>query len=383
MKKKLIRITTVSRSLNKLLGTQIDFIKDYYNIILVSQNDENGLVKLGEEKQLPIYPVNLTRKITPFKDLAALIKLVLFLRKENPEIVHTHTPKAGLIGMMAAKIAGVKNRMHTVAGMPLLEATGLKYKLLVLLERLTYACANKVYFNSKGLMNIVIDRNISKGVNKFKVIGNGSTNGVNTTFFSKNNFTDSELLKLREENNIKPTDIVFLSVGRIVKDKGINELVSAFVKLASEHDNVKLVMLGRFEGDLNPITEEATKQINENPNILFLGYKNDVRAYFAFSDIFVFPSYREGFPNVVMQAGAMGLPSIVSNINGSNEIIENDLNGNIIKVKDQDALYQIMKHWYNNPESVKKMKANARQIIVDRYDQQFVAQEVLKEYNIL
>ena len=284
---------------------------------------------------------------------------------------------------MAAKIAGVKNRMHTVAGMPLLEATGLKYKLLVLLERLTYACANKVYFNSKGLMNIVIDRNISKGVNKFKVIGNGSTNGVNTTFFSKNNFTDSELLKLREENNIKPTDIVFLSVGRIVKDKGINELVSAFVKLASEHDNVKLVMLGRFEGDLNPITEEATKQINENPNILFLGYKNDVRAYFAFSDIFVFPSYREGFPNVVMQAGAMGLPSIVSNINGSNEIIENDLNGNIIKVKDQDALYQIMKHWYNNPESVKKMKANARQIIVDRYDQQFVAQEVLKEYNIL
>lgn len=383
VKKKLIRITTVSRSLNKLLGSQIDFIKDYYDIILVSQNDENGLVELGKSKQLPIFSVNLTRKITPIQDLKALMTLVKFLKKEKPEIVHTHTPKAGLIGMMAAKLAGVKNRLHTVAGMPLLEATGIKYQLLVILERLTYACANKVYFNSRGLMDIVISKGISKATHKFKVIGNGSTNGVDTQFFSKNNFTDQQLLQLRLDNNIQPTDTVFLSVGRIVKDKGINELVTAFKTLSKQYKDAKLVMLGRFEDDLNPISKQSKAEIENNPNILFLGYQNDVRPYFAFSDIFVFPSYREGFPNVVMQAGAMGLPSIVSNINGSNEIIQNNVNGTIINVKDEQAIYQAMKTWYENPELVNKMKGMSRQIIVEKYDQQFVAQQVLNQYNKL
>lgn len=382
-KKKIIRITTVSRSLNKLLGSQIDYIKDYYQIILISQNDENGLVKLGKEKNLPIYKVNLTRKITPLKDLQALIKLIRILKKEKPEIVHTHTPKAGLIGMLAAKLSGVKNRLHTVAGMPLLESSGLKYKLLTFLERLTYACSTQVYFNSKGLMDIVLEKKISKAKSKFKVIGNGSTNGVDTKYFSKEHYSEDELNRLRLEHNIKEKDTVFLFVGRIVKDKGVNELVNAFKKLSNKFDNVKLVMLGRFENDLNPVDYETSQEIESNPNILFLGYKIDVRPYFGFSDVFVFPSYREGFPNVVMQAGSMGLPSIVSNINGNNEIIENDINGKIIPVKNKDVLYQAMLTWHQNPKYVAEMKTKAREIIKERYDQKFVVKQVLKEYNSL
>lgn len=382
-KKKIIRITTVSRSLNKLLGSQIDYIKDYYQIILISQNDENGLVKLGKEKNLPIYKVNLTRKITPLKDLLALIKLIRILKKEKPEIVHTHTPKAGLIGMLAAKLSGVKNRLHTVAGMPLLESSGLKYKLLTFLERLTYACSTQVYFNSKGLMDIVLEKKISKAKSKFKVIGNGSTNGVDTKYFSKEHYSEDELNRLRLEHNIKEKDTVFLFVGRIVKDKGVNELVNAFKKLSNKFDNVKLVMLGRFENDLNPVDYETSQEIESNPNILFLGYKIDVRPYFGFSDVFVFPSYREGFPNVVMQAGSMGLPSIVSNINGNNEIIENDINGKIIPVKNKDVLYQAMLTWHQNPKYVAEMKTKARKIIKERYDQKFVVKQVLKEYNSL
>ncbi|WP_375238858.1 glycosyltransferase family 4 protein [Aurantibacter sp.] len=383
MKKKIIRITTISRSLNKLLGTQIDYIKNFYDLTLVSQNDENGLVEIGKKKNLPIFELNLTRKITPIKDLNALIKLIKFLKTTKPEIVHTHTPKAGLIGMMAAKIAGVKNRMHTVAGMPLLEANGFKLKLLIWIERLTYACANKVYFNSKGLMQIVLDKKISRSKRKFKVIGNGSTNGVNTEFFSSKHFSQKEIETLKKENNIKSTDKVFLFVGRIVKDKGVNELVSAFKKLTKEIEDVKLVILGRFEQDLNPVTVNTTKEIENNPNILFLGYRDDVRPYFVLSDMFVFPSYREGFPNVVMQAGAMGLPSIVSNINGSNEIITNNINGTIVKVKDESELFIAMKDWCDNPEKVNAMTTNARSIIIEKYDQQFVAEQVLKEYNSL
>lgn len=381
--KKIVRVTTVTRSLRVLLGNQIDFIKDYYDIILVS-NDENGdLQELSTNKNLPYYHVELTRKITPIKDLKALIQLIKILKKEKPEIVHTHTPKAGLIGMIAAKVAGVKHRLHTVAGMPLLEAKGLKYKILVVLEKVTYICSTKVYFNSKTLMKIVNDKKIYKINNKFKVIGNGSTNGVDINKFDKNHYTNSYIETLKNSEKINPSDVVFLFVGRIVKDKGVNELILAFKKLNAKYENIKLIMLGRYENDLNPILKTTEEEINTNKNILFLGYKKDVRPYFAISDIFVFPSYREGFPNVVMQAGAMSLPSIVTDINGSNEIIKDGYNGQIIPVKNAEALYEAMKDWYLKSDNLSNYKTQSREYIKTNFDQEFVSNKVLEEYNNL
>lgn len=381
--KKIVRVTTVTRSLRVLLGNQIDFIKDYYDIILVS-NDENGdLQELSTNKNLPYYHVELTRKITPIKDLKALIQLIKILKKEKPEIVHTHTPKAGLIGMIAAKVAGVKHRLHTVAGMPLLEAKGLKYKILVVLEKVTYICSTKVYFNSKTLMKIVNDKKIYKINNKFKVIGNGSTNGVDINKFDKNHYNNSYIETLKNSEKINPSDVVFLFVGRIVKDKGVNELILAFKKLNAKYENIKLIMLGRYENDLNPILKTTEEEINTNKNILFLGYKKDVRPYFAISDIFVFPSYREGFPNVVMQAGAMSLPSIVTDINGSNEIVKDGYNGQIIPVKNAEALYEAMKDWYLKSDNLSNYKTQSREYIKTNFDQEFVSNKVLEEYNNL
>ena len=373
----------MTRSLRVLLGNQIDFIKDYYDIVLVS-NDENGdLQELSKNKNLPYYHVELTRKITPIKDLKALIQLIKILKKEKPEIVHTHTPKAGLIGMIAAKVAGVKHRLHTVAGMPLLEAKGLKYIILVVLEKVTYICSTKVYFNSKTLMKIVNDKKIYKINNKFKVIGNGSTNGVDINKFDKNHFNNSYIETLKNSEKINPTDVVFLFVGRIVKDKGVNELILAFKKLNAKYENIKLIMLGRYENDLNPILKTTEEEINTNKNILFLGYKKDVRPYFAISDIFVFPSYREGFPNVVMQAGAMSLPSIVTDINGSNEIVKDGYNGQIIPVKNAEALYEAMKDWYLKSDNLSNYKTQSREYIKTNFDQEFVSNKVLEEYNNL
>lgn len=376
-----MRITTVSESLELLLGNQIDFIKKHYDVVMISQNNDNGLVRLGEEKNLPVYPVNLTRKITPFQDLLALFRLIKIIKKEKPEIIHTHTPKAGLIGMLAARISGTKHRLHTVAGMPLLETSGLKYYLLTWLERLNYKCATRVYFNSKGLMNIVLDRKISNNIKKFRVIAKGSTSGVDADHFNPNDFSENDLIKIRDQHNIKKSDTVLLFVGRIVKDKGVNELISAFKLLSSERNDVKLLLLGKFENDLNPISKEAFSEIKENKNILCLGHKKDVRPYFAISNFFVFPSYREGFPNVVLQAGAMGIPSIVSNINGSNEIIIDNLNGKIVPVKDTKALYLAMKDWYENPNDLSRMRNKSRQIIIESYSQKVVFHELLKEYN--
>ena len=158
MKKKIIRITTVPSSLVGLLTGQLSFMKNYFNVIgITSPNEHDFLKKFTDKENIQIIPVKMTRKITLIQDLMALIKLYKIFKKENPFIVHSHTPKAGTLGMLAAKLAGVPHRLHTIAGLPLLESTGIKRLLLNFVEKITYLCATKIYPNSFGLEKIILD----------------------------------------------------------------------------------------------------------------------------------------------------------------------------------------------------------------------------------
>ena len=306
-----------------------------------------------------------------------------FLRKEKPQIVHTHTPKAGIIGMLAARLAGVPHRLHTVAGLPLMEATGIKRKILNFVEKLTYSSATRVYPNSKGLYDFILQNNFTQS-NKLKIIGNGSSNGINTTFFSPEQVSETERVELREKLNIQPDDFVFVFVGRIVSDKGINELIKAFSQLQTAENNeltgIKLLLVGGLESDLDPLNPETLAEINQNKDIISVGFQQDVRPFFAISDALAFPSYREGFPNVVMQAGAMGLPSIVSDINGCNEIIVEGENGLIIPPKNVEKLKEKMLTLAKDKNLYTKLKKNSRRMIESRYEQSVVWNALLEEY---
>ncbi|WP_379088263.1 glycosyltransferase family 4 protein [Pedobacter sp. UC225_65] len=381
MKEKLIRITTIPLSLEKLLGGQLHFMSEYYEVIAVS-SDEKYLQQIGQKEKVKVYHTDLTRKITPLKDLKALWKLYRFFKKEKPTIVHTHTPKAGIIGMLAAKLAFVPYRLHTVAGLPLMEASGLKRNILDAVERLTYQCATKVYPNSKGLYDFIVEHNYAK-TDKLKVIANGSSNGIDTTYFSLDSVEDGSISTLKQELGILPSDFVFVFVGRLVGDKGINELVKAFSILNQKETSLKLLLVGPLESDLDPLEDDTLNEIKINPSILTVGMQNDVRPYFAMANALVFPSYREGFPNVVMQAGAMGLPAIVSNINGCNEIIQQNANGLIVPSKDIDLLYTAMERLYQDPVFYSALKANARTMVTSRYEQKVVWNALLNEYNNL
>lgn len=377
MKNKLIRITTVPISLEKLLENQLKFMKDYYDVTAIS-SEKGNLKKIGNDQSVDTFYLELTRKITPIQDLKALYKLYKFLKKEKPFIVHSHTPKAGIVGMLAAYLAKVPNRLHTVAGMPLTEAIGIKRKVLNFVEKLTYSCATKVYPNSYGLKSIILENKFTKK-NKLKVVANGSSNGIDTACFNPNLFTSSEKLILKQKLKIKENDFVFIFVGRIVGDKGINELVQAFNTLSKENEIVKLLLVGAFENELDPLKEETKIIIDNNKQIISVGFQKDVRPYFAIANVLAFPSYREGFPNVVMQAGAMGLPSIVSNINGCNEIIEENKNGLIISVKNIAELYEAMVKIMDD----NSMKLNARKMIMSRFEQRVVWEALLSEYKKL
>lgn len=381
--KKLIRITTVPLSLKVLLKGQLRFMaSNGFDVKGVSSEGEE-LREVHENEGIAVEAITMSRKITPFQDLKSLWQMWNFLRKEKPQIVHTHTPKAGIIGMLAARLAGVPHRLHTVAGLPLMEATGTKRKILNFVEKLTYSSATRVYPNSKGLYDFILQNNFTQS-NKLKIIANGSSNGIDTAFFSPDQVTEIERVTLIEKLNIQPDDFVFVFVGRIVSDKGINELIKAFSELQAAENNepagIKLLLVGGLENDLDPLNPETLAEINQNKDIISVGFQQDVRSFFAIADALVFPSYREGFPNVVMQAGAMGLPSIVSDINGCNEIIIEGENGLIIPSKNVEKLKEKMLTLAKDKNLYTKLKGNSRRMIENRYEQSVVWNALLEEY---
>lgn len=378
---KLIRITTVPVSLDKLLSGQLAYMNQFYKVIGVS-SDASYLSKIGLSEKIEVKHIEMTRQITPLKDLKAVYKMYKYFKKERPYIVHTHTPKAGTVGMLAAKLAGVPNRLHTVAGLPLLEATGFKRLLLNFVEKITYSCASRIYPNSFGLKDIIIQENFCDK-EKLNVLANGSSNGIDTNFFNFSHFTEIEKIQLKEHLNLEADDFVFIFVGRMVADKGINELVEAFKRLNLILPKAKLVLVGPFETELDALSQETLDEIEANKSIINVGFQYDVRPYFAISNVLVFPSYREGFPNVVMQAGSMGLPSIVSDINGCNEIILEGYNGVIIPVKNIMAIFEAMKNIVEKDFFYNTLKQNARNRIIENYDQKRVWNAILQEYKSL
>ncbi len=376
----MIRITTIPLSASILLKGQLAFMSNYFEVKVISSGPAIDLKIIENSERVEVIEVSMTRYITPLKDLFEIWKMIKILKIEKPTIVHTHTPKAGFIGMLAAKIAKVPIRMHTVAGLPLMETNGLKRSILNFIEKITYLCATNIYPNSFGLYKFILENKFTKS-HKLKVIANGSSNGINTSYFNLNNITVYDRKNLLTSLGISENDFVFIFVGRLVSHKGLNELVNVFSKLNS--NNIKLLLVGSYENELNPLFNETINQIDQNTNILSVGFQNDVRQFFAISHCLVFPSYREGFPNVVMQAGAMGLPSIVTNINGCNEIIEEGRNGTLILPKSIVDLYNAMLRMVSDIQWRKHLASNARNMIISRYEQQLVWQALLDEYNQL
>ena len=381
MKLKLIRMTTVPISLKVLLRGQLRYMKSYFDVVGVSSGGRE-LDEVAKDEGIRTIRLEMSREMTPVKDIISLLKMIYLISREKPDIVHTHTPKAGIVGMLAAWLMRVPHRLHTVAGLPLVEHDGIKKKILLLVEKATYFCATRVYPNSHGLKEIILENRLASR-KKVKVIGNGSSNGIDVEYFKLTPEIEDEAKSLRSKYGIADNDFVFIFVGRITKDKGIEELLSAFVSLAKEMGKVRLLLVGNFEHSLDPISEKSKAILDSDDRILEMGFQHDVRPFFAMSDCLVFPSYREGFPNVVLQAGAMGLPAIVSDINGCNEIVENAINGLIIPPKNPNALYEAMVKMMVDETLRKRMSTNARDMIVKRYEQKLFWQMIKKEYDLI
>lgn len=374
---KIIRVSTIPLSLNILMKNQFLFLRNYYDVIAVSSGGED-LEELQKREGVKTKAIEIKRKISIINDITALYKLYVYFRKEKPLIVHSITPKAGLLSMMAAKLAGIPIRIHTFTGLIFPTSKGAMKHLLIWMDRLLCYCATNIYPEGQGVRNDLVKYNITK--KPLKILANGNVNGIDLTFFDPSIFSEEDKLSLKEKLAILPHNFVFIFIGRLVKDKGINELIHAFKKLSSS--KAKLLLVGSLEPD-HGLEDNTLHEIKNNPDIISVGFQKDVRLFLAISDALVFPSYREGFPNVVMQAGAMGLPSIVTDINGSNEIIIHNENGIIIPPKNDLFLYESMVMVSKDLALREKLKRNARQMIADRYQQSVVLNALLEEYKNL
>lgn len=377
---KIIRTSTVAISLDVLLKGQLAFLNNHFEVIAVSGQDKH-LENVNKREKVKTITIDMQRNISPLKDIKSLIQLYRLFKKEKPAIVHSITPKAGLLSMLAAKFAGVPVRVHMFTGLIFPTKKGLMKKLLIQMDKLLCWAATSVYPEGKGVKKDLVKYKITN--KPLRIIANGNVNGIDTSYFDPQLFDDNFKNELREKLGISKEDFVFIFVGRLVGDKGINELVEAFSNLKFKIQNSKLLLVGPLETELDPLKDETLKEIESNTNIISVGYQNDVRPYLAISDALVFPSYREGFPNVVMQAGAMGLPSIVSNINGCNEIIKEGKNGLIIPSKNIEGLQNAMQDIINDKKLYQYLQKNARPMICNRYEQKLVWEALLEEYGRL
>jgi glycosyltransferase involved in cell wall biosynthesis len=378
---KLVRITTTPIFLNVILKGQMKFIKENGFEVTMISSYGNEVKSVVERESCPHIVVNFTRKITPFADLIALIKLFFILKKIKPEIVHTETPKAGLIGLWAAKLSGVPVRIHTIAGLPWMEYNGIVRKILMLMEKLTAMAASKIYPNSFVQKDFLFQNHI--GRKKMQVLGNGSSNGIDIHHFSLTQELIDKATELKRNTCLKENAHIWIFIGRVVKDKGVTELTEAFMDLLSYYPDDQLWIVGEEEPELDPLDEKYIDILKSHPSIKCWGFRQDVRPFLVAANTLVFPSYREGFPNVPLEAACLECALILSDINGCNEIVQNGKDGLLIPPKNTQALLDAMLYLRENPATTEKLITSAKEKVIKNYDRKIIWNLLLAEYKKL
>lgn len=373
MKKKFFLLTTVSMSLD-FFREQIGALNQIYDVTVIS-SPSNQLKDIADRERVKYRGIEIKRDISITNDIISFIKLLFLLLAQKPYIIHCNTPKASLLGLLAGKMTGVPKRIYYIHGLRYEGTFGKKRTILKFLEKVSCLCATNIIAVGHGVKKIVENELTDK---KVDIIHNGSANGMFIHEFTSAKY---DVQKIRKELEIDDEDFVFGFVGRIVRDKGINELVHAFNNM--QNNKAKLLLVGFYENDLDPIAENTKRIIEDNNNIISLGYQQDVKKYLSITDLFVSPSYREGFGLSLMEANLMGVPTIATKITGYSEIVEEGINGFFIPVKDVEALQKKMTWVFENRLILENMKETCRNVVIEKYNHFDVLEAAIDYYKKL
>lgn len=369
-KNKFFLITTVPMSLSFFKG-QIGKLSKDFDITLISSPDEE-LEQIAHSENVKYTAISMKRDISIIDDIVSLLKFLWLFIIQRPDVIHCNTPKGSLLGLITGYLTRVPVRIYYLHGLRYEGATGKKRQLLVVLEKLNCFCATHIIAVSHGIKQKVQDELTSK---KVSVIHHGSANGMPVEEFLIENYDD---YAIRESYGITKQDFVFGFVGRLVADKGINELVHAFNML--EQKNIKLIMVGRYEPELDPLSQETQNIIKTNPNIIEVGFQKDVKKFLTIMDLFVSPSYREGFGLSVLEANLMKVPVLVTSITGYSEIVQEGKNGFFVDPKDTLTLFNKMKKISQSRDSLLAMKQQCYDEVASKYNHKEVLEKALEYY---
>lgn len=353
-----------------LLKNQIKYFGDHGFECTVVTSDGDAIEKFKEDENCKVKIINMNREVTLFKDLVSLIKMIVFLANERPTIVNSGTPKSGLIMMIASFITRVPIRIYTLHGLRLETITGFKKNVLMTTEKIAMYCSTKTLAVSPSLRTKAIDLKLINAT-KIAVIGKGSNNGVDLERFRDTKNTNESLLTIRRENNIDEKDFILGFVGRLTKDKGIEELVLVFQNILDRGYDVKLLIVGLFEA--NDVISDRTKNIIINhPKIVYVGYQDNPVPYFHLMDLFLLLTKREGFGNVAIEAASIGLPVIVNDVTGAKDTLVNNKTGYILDAQSLPEVADKIIYLYTHEKFRKKLGENGSQWVNEHFSQESI-----------
>lgn len=357
MKKLVVGITAPGSVL--LLEGQLKYFKELgYKTYLLAPNHPR-VIDYCNRESCEHLPIDIEREISFFKDLKSLLMIFKHFIRIKPDVINLGTPKVSLLGMFVAKCLRIDNRIYTCRGIRFEDEKGLKKIVLKIMEMLTSSWAHKIICISESVRTLGLDNNLFK-YDKTLVINKGSSNGINLNRFNISSVNIEAKNMKKEEIGLKEENFVFGFVGRIVDSKGIKELFLAFDKLYVKNNSLRLLLVGPIEykqiSDMNLV-----KKIQNHEGIVLVGSQLDVPLFMSMMDVFVLPTWREGFGNVTVEAAAMGLPIISTNITGIRDSVSNNFNGILIKVKVVTELKNAMELLYDNCELRNELGENGKE----------------------
>lgn len=367
MRKKIIRVSASPVSLDLLLKGQLHYLNDRFDVLAVASPGAEH-ARIRQREGVATVELEIERTISLWKDLKSLGRLFFLFRRERPWCVHSLTPKAGLLSMAAAALARVPVRVHTFTGLIFPYRKGAFRFLLKQMDRMTCLFATHVIPEGEGVKRLLVSERVTG--KPLEILAHGNINGIDLDYFQ----ADGSREEMRRRLELPGNAVLFVFVGRITEDKGIRELMAAFSALRRE-ESARPVFLA-----LVGWTEDYSGKDLDVPGVVCPGFQEDIRPWLEAADVFVLPSYREGFPNSLLQAGAMSLPSVATDVCGCNDIIEDGVNGLLVPARDEEGLRRAMAVLRDDSELRRRLGEKAVEQVKEKYDCRMVWEALLHFY---
>ena len=373
---RIVLLTASPLSLRTFFAAQVRFLRrSGFRVHTISAP---GTPLSGPERRLPMHRVPMVREMNPLSDLRALFVLCLLLRRIRPALIHAQFPKSGLLGMIAARITGIRVRIYTINGLLWITRSGWQRRLLMRLERLACSLATDVFVVSDSNRRIAVDVKICPA-HKIRVLGYGASHGVDAERFDPDAAATGGKT-VRARFGVPPDGLLLTYVGRLTREKGIDELAVAWRDLSAEFENLHLLLCGAWE-EKDPVAPSTVAALNASPRVHFAsGALAEMPAFYAASDLCVLPSHREGLPNVALESAAMKRAIVAMNIPGCVDAIQDGVTGLLVESGNIGALVSALRRLLSDERLRNEMGENGREFVLQRFQEKVVSGRLAAEY---